>query len=84
MCFDKYHDILQAAKNIYEYCSVYEKAAPLKIKQLSENYRCLAKFNRTVLAVKYSEQHGFGFVTLDRAWIAILSCNVMCLFFRFL
>ena len=60
---------------------MYEKAAPLKIKQLSENYRCLAKFNGTVLAVKYSEQHGFGFVTLDEAWIAILSYNVMCLFF---
>ena len=65
---DEYHDILHAARNIYEYCSVYEKAAPLKAERLSENYRCLAEFNGTVLAAKYSEQHEFEFVTWDRTY----------------
>ena len=65
---DEYHDILQAARNIYEYCSVYEKAAPLKAERLSENYRCLAEFNGTVLAAKYSEQYEFEFVTWDRTY----------------
>ncbi len=41
---DEYHDILQAARNVYEYCSVYEKAAPLKAENLSGNYRCLSEF----------------------------------------
>lgn len=65
---DEYHDILQAARNIYEYCSVYEKAASLKAECLSENYRCLAEFNGTVLAAKYSEQNEFEFVTWDRTY----------------
>jgi len=53
---DEYHDILRAARYIYEYCSVYEKAAPLKAEGLSGNYRCLAEFNSTVLAAKYNEE----------------------------
>ncbi len=65
---DEYHDILQAARNIYEYCSVYEKAAPLKAEHLSENYRCLAEFNGTVLAAKYSDRNEFEFVTWDRTY----------------
>ena len=72
---DEYHDILQAARNIYEYCSVYEKAAPLKAEHLSENYRCLAEFNGTVLAAKYSEQHEFEFVTWDRTYDGIGVCQ---------
>ena len=65
---DEYHEILQIARNIYEYCSVYEKAAPLKASDLSGDYRCLSEFNKTVLAAKYSEQNGFEFVTWDRTY----------------
>ena len=65
---DEYHDILQAARNTYEYCSVYEKAAPLKAERLSENYRCLAEFNGTVLAAKYSDRNEFEFVTWERTY----------------
>ena len=72
---DEYHDILQAARNIYEYCSVYEKAAPLKAERLSENYRCLAEFNGTVLAAKYSEQYEFEFVTWDRTYDGMGVCQ---------
>ena len=39
---DEYHEILQIARDIYEYCSVYEKAAPLKASDLSGDYRCLS------------------------------------------
>ena len=55
-------------RNIYEYCSSYEKAAPLKTEHLSGNYRCLSEFNGTVLAAKYSEQDGFEFVVWDRTF----------------
>ncbi len=72
---DEYHDILQAARNIYEYCSVYEKAAPLKAERLSENYRCLAEFNGTVLAAKYSEHNEFEFVTWDRTYDGMGVCQ---------
>lgn len=65
---DEYHDILQAARNIYEYCSVYEKSAPLKAERLSEIYRCLAEFNGTVLAAKYSDRNEFEFVTWNRTY----------------
>ena len=65
---DEYHEILQIARDIYEYCSVYEKAAPLKANGLSGDYRCLSEFNGTVLAAKYSEQNGFEFVTWDRTY----------------
>ena len=57
---DEYHDILRAARCIYEYCSVYEKAAPLKAEGLSGNYRCLSEFNGTVLAAKYNEEYGLN------------------------
>lgn len=65
---DEYHEILQIEQNIYEYCSVYNEAAPLKASDLSGDYRSLAEFNGTVLAAKYSEQNGFEFVTWDRAY----------------
>lgn len=65
---DEYHEILQIAQNIYEYCSVYEKAEPLKASGLVGNYRSLAEFNGTVLAAKYSDQNGFEFVTWDRTY----------------
>ncbi len=72
---DEYHDILQAARNIYEYCSVYEKAAPLKAERLPENYRCLAEFNGTVLAAKYSDRNEFKFVTWDRTYDGMGVCQ---------
>ena len=65
---DEYHDILRAARYIYEYCSLCEKAAPLKADGLSGNYRCLSEFNGTVLAAKYNAEYGFEFVTWDRTY----------------
>ena len=72
---DEYHEILQIAQNTYEYCSVYEKAAPLKASDLSGDYRSLAEFNGTVLAAKYSEQNGFEFVTWDRTYDGTAVCQ---------
>lgn len=72
---DEYHEILQIAQNIYEYCSVYEKASPLKASDLSGDYRSLAEFNGTVLAAKYSEQNGFEFVTWDRTYDGTAVCQ---------
>ena len=72
---DEYHDILRAARYIYEYCSVYEKAAPLKAEGLLGNYRCLAEFNSTVLAAKYNEEYGFEFVTWDRTFDSRAVCQ---------
>ena len=65
---DEYHDILRVARYIYEYCSVYEKSAPLKTEGLSGNYRCLSEFNGTILAAKYNNEYGFEFVTWDRTF----------------
>ena len=58
----------QTVRGIYDYCSAYEKAAPLVADGLSGNYRCLAEFNGTVLAAKYNEEFGFEFVTWDRTY----------------
>lgn len=58
----------QIVREIYDYCTAYEKAAPLKAEHLSGNYRCLAEFNGTVLAAKYSEQNEFEFVIWDRTY----------------
>ena len=55
-------------RSSYEMCSAYEKASPLIADGLSGNYRCLSEFNGSVLAAKYSEQHGFEFVTWDRTY----------------
>ena len=71
---DEYHDILRVARYIYEYCSVYEKSAPLKTEGLSGNYRCLSEFNGTVLAAKHTE-YGFEFVTWDRTYDGKAVCQ---------
>lgn len=71
---EEYHDILRAARYIYEYCSAYEKAAPLKAEGLSGNYRCLSEFNGTVLAAKHTE-YGFEFVTWDRTFDGKAVCQ---------
>ena len=65
---DSYSQIKKVMKETYDFCSAYAKAAPLKADGLSEKYRCLAEFNRTVLAAKYNEEYGFEFVTWDRTF----------------
>lgn len=72
---DEYHKILQAAQKIYKYCSVYEKAALLKVSGLVGDYRSLAEFNETVLVAKYSEQNGLEFVTWDRTYDGNAVCQ---------
>lgn len=64
---DSYSQIKRIMKEAYDFCSAYAKAAPLKADGLSEKYRCLAEFNDTVLAAKYSEEYGFEFVTWFRS-----------------
>ena len=72
---DAYFEIKKIAGAVSEYCSAYEKAAPLKAEDLSGNYRCLAEFNGTVLAAKYNEEYGFEFVTWDRTYDGKAICQ---------
>lgn len=65
---DAYFEIKKIADTVSEYCSAYEKAAPLKAAGLSEKYRCLAEFNQTVLAAKYNKEYGFEFVTWSKTF----------------
>ncbi|MBD5111649.1 MAG: hypothetical protein HDT42_03835 [Ruminococcaceae bacterium] len=65
---DAYFEIKKIAETVSEYCSAYEKAAPLKAEDLSGKYRCLSEFNGTVLAAKYNADFGFEFVTWDRTY----------------
>ena len=69
-----YFEIKKIAGTVSEYCSAYEKAAPLKAEGLSENYRCLSEFNGTVLAAKHTE-YGFEFVTWDRTYDGNAVCQ---------
>ncbi len=55
-------------REIYDYCSAYEKAPPLTANGLPNKYRCFSEFNETVLAAKYIEEYGFEFVTWDRTY----------------
>ena len=71
---DAYFEIKKIAGTVSEYCSAYEKAAPLKAEGLSENYRCLSEFNGTVLAAKHTE-YGFEFVTWDRTYDGNAVCQ---------
>lgn len=71
---DAYFEIKKIAGTVSEYCSAYEKAAPLKAEGLSENYRCLSEFNGTVLAAKHTE-YGFEFVTWDRTYDGKAVCQ---------
>ncbi len=71
---DTYFEIKKIAGTVSEYCSAYEKAAPLKADGLSGNYRCLAEFNGTVLAAKHTE-YGFEFVTWDRTFDGKAVCQ---------
>ena len=72
---DSYSQIKRIMKEAYDFCSAYAKAAPLKADGLSEKYRCLAEFNSTVLAAKYSEEYGFEFVTWFRSSDGKSVCN---------
>ena len=47
---------------VKEYVGLYEHAPQMKAADVSE-YRQIASFGDTVLAAKYSENHGFEFVT---------------------
>lgn len=69
-----YFEIKKIAGAVSEYCSAYEKAAPLKAEGLSGNYRCLSEFNGTVLAAKHTE-YGFEFVTWDRTYDGKAVCQ---------
>lgn len=69
-----YFEIKKIAGTVSEYCSAYEKAAPLKAEGLSGNYRCLSEFNGTVLAAKHTE-YGFEFVTWDRTYDGKAVCQ---------
>lgn len=71
---DAYFEIKKIAGAVSEYCSAYEKAAPLKAEGLSGNYRCLSEFNGTVLAAKHTE-YGFEFVTWDRTYDGKAVCQ---------
>ncbi len=71
---DAYFEIKKIVGTVSEYCSAYEKAAPLKAEGLSENYRCLSVFNGTVLAAKHTE-YGFEFVTWDRTYDGKAVCQ---------
>ena len=65
----------QTVREIYDYCSAYEKAAPLVADGLLEKYRCLAEFGGAVLAAKYNDEFGFEFVTWDRTYDGKAVCQ---------
>ncbi len=64
---DKFYALYHLNREVLDYCTAYEKAAPLKAEGLSGYYRCLAEFNSTVLAAKHTE-YGFEFVTWGRTY----------------
>ena len=64
---DKFYALYHLNRVVLDYCTAYEKAAPLKAEGLSGDYRCLAEFNSTVLAAKHTE-YGFEFVTWGRTY----------------
>ena len=72
---DAYFEIKKIAGTVSEYCTAYEKSAPLTADGLSEKYRCLAEFNQTVLAAKYNNEYGFEFVTWDRTFDGKAVCQ---------
>ncbi len=63
---EAFYALYHLNREVLDYCTAYEKSAPLKAEGLSGNYRCLAEFNGTVLAAKYNDEYGFEFVTWDR------------------
>ncbi len=65
---EAFYALYRLSRSVLDYCSVYEKAAPLVADGLSGKYRCLAEFNDTVLAANYIEEHGLKFVTWSRTY----------------
>ena len=72
---DSHFQLKKVMNDASKFCSIYAKAALLKADGLSEDYRCLAEFNGTVLAAKYSEKYGFEFVTWDRTFDGKAVCQ---------
>ena len=72
---DSHFQLKKVMNDASKFCSIYAKAAPLKADGLSGDYRCLAEFNGTVLAAKYSEKYGFEFVTWDRTFDGKAVCQ---------
>ena len=72
---DAYFEIKKIAGTVSEYCTAYEKSAPLTADGLSKKYRCLAEFNQTVLAAKYNDEYGFEFVTWNRTFDGKAVCQ---------
>lgn len=72
---DSHSQFKKVMDDASKFCSIYAKAAPLKADGLSEDYRCLAEFNGTLLAAKYSEKYGFEFVTWDRTFDGKAVCQ---------
>ena len=58
---DKITEVQNELLTVKEYVGLYEHAPQMKATEVSE-YRQLASFGDTVLAAKYSENHGFEFV----------------------
>ena len=54
--------LLEEGREVREYVGVYEAAPQMKPRDV-RNYRKLAEFRDTVLAVMYSQAHGFMFCT---------------------
>ena len=65
--YDEDRELSGIVRGIHDYCSVYEKSAPLTADGLSKKYRCLAEFNDTVLCARYDKNYGFEFVTWFRS-----------------
>ena len=72
---EAFYALYHLNREVLDYCTAYEKSAPLIADGLSGNYRCLAEFNGTVLAAKYNEEFGFEFVTWDRTYDGKAVCQ---------
>ena len=71
---EAFYALYHLNRSVLDYCSAYEKAAPLVADGLSGNYRCLSEFNGTVMAAKHTE-YGFEFVTWDRTYDGKAVCQ---------
>lgn len=65
---EAFYALYHLNRSVLDYCSAYEKAAPLVADGLSEKYHCLAEFGGAVLAAKYNDEFGFEFVTWDKTY----------------
>ncbi len=72
---EAFYALYHLNREVLDYCTAYEKSAPLIADGLSGNYRCLAEFGGAVLAAKYNDEFGFEFVTWDRTFDGKSVCN---------